>query len=458
MKRNAKILCFLLTLILMSLHFLLLIPNSSETGEDQKRGIYNLSTAQAYDTIQAAINAANPGDTILIPAGIYSEKVVVNKAVSLVGENKENTILAGDTTGIGFRVTSNNVTIKKFTVKDFEHGIYIDKCQNVSIEDMTITGNVYGVRALYSNQIKVRNCFMINSHCVVLDRSNRSIIENNFFKGYGAATWGGDGVLLDSSFNNTINENVITFLRISLWILDSNWNLVRNNILNYSNYGIQLRNSTNNTFYWNSVFDIRLYTVYFYYNTPNIWDDGNRGNYWGDYEKKYPEAKELDYTWTWDTPYYINEKNQDNHPLMVPTKPTTRVYTLDSPQIKIYSNSSISSISFVLSEKSVYFKTTVPARTMGFCNVSISSSWLWGNFSVYMDGFLLKKDANYTEIHTEQWSIFSITHKEGTHKIIIVGSEAIPELSSLNVFLLLMPLLLLTLILRKKGKLRTRNP
>lgn len=442
----------------MNAHFSLFSPNSFETLADQKERIFNLSTSQAYDMIQAAIDAANPGDTILIPAGTYSEKVVVNKAVSLIGENKENTVLTGNSSGTGFRVITNNVTIKEFTIKDFEHGIYIDQCQNVSIEDMSITGNEYGVRANYSNQIKVRNCFMINSHCVVLDHSNKSAIENNFLRGYGPTTWGGDGVLLDCSFNNTINENVITFQRISLWILDSHWNLVRNNILNCSNYGIQLRNSTNNTFYHNNIFDNRLYTVYFIYNTPNVWDDGIKGNYWGDYEKKYPNAKESDYTQTWDTPYYINEKNQDNHPLMIPTEPVTRVHTIDSHKIKIHSNSSISSINFVASEKRVYFKITVPAKTTGFCNVSISGDWLWGNFSVYMDGFLLKKDANYTETHTDQWSIFYITYAQGTHTVIIVGSEAIPEFSSLHVVLLLMLLLLLLTLMLHKRKTNICNP
>ena len=39
----------------------------------------------SYSTIQAAVNAANPGDTILVDSGTYNESVNCTKAVDLVG-------------------------------------------------------------------------------------------------------------------------------------------------------------------------------------------------------------------------------------------------------------------------------------------------------------------------------------------------------------------------------------
>jgi len=53
----------------------------------------------------------------------------------------------------------------------------------------------------------------------------------------------------------------------------------------------------------------------------NFWDDGVEGNYWSDYEEKYPNATEIDGTGIWNTPYVIDEYNQDNYPL-VPEFPT----------------------------------------------------------------------------------------------------------------------------------------
>src|ERR1044071_2968614 len=43
--------------------------------------------APCFTTIQAAINAAAPGDTINVAAATYAENVDVNKAVTLLGPN-----------------------------------------------------------------------------------------------------------------------------------------------------------------------------------------------------------------------------------------------------------------------------------------------------------------------------------------------------------------------------------
>src|SRR5688572_11550336 len=39
---------------------------------------------QDHPTIQAAIDASSPGDTILIAPGVYNENVIVDRSVSLV--------------------------------------------------------------------------------------------------------------------------------------------------------------------------------------------------------------------------------------------------------------------------------------------------------------------------------------------------------------------------------------
>jgi len=50
----------------------------------------------------------------------------------------------------------------------------------------------------------------------------------------------------------------------------------------------------------------------------NAWDNGEEGNYWSDYVTRYPNATEVDGSGVGDTAFYINENNQDSHPLMNP--------------------------------------------------------------------------------------------------------------------------------------------
>src|SRR4051794_13595658 len=42
-------------------------------------------TGAQFSTIQAAVNAASPGDRIKVAAGVYNESVVVNKSLNIIG-------------------------------------------------------------------------------------------------------------------------------------------------------------------------------------------------------------------------------------------------------------------------------------------------------------------------------------------------------------------------------------
>jgi uncharacterized repeat protein (TIGR01451 family) len=56
-------------------------------------GAATLNVPASYPTIQAAINAASPGDTVLIAAGTYVETLTINKQIQLQGAGPLNTII-----------------------------------------------------------------------------------------------------------------------------------------------------------------------------------------------------------------------------------------------------------------------------------------------------------------------------------------------------------------------------
>jgi parallel beta-helix repeat protein len=78
-----------------------------------------------YPTIQEAINNANDGDTIYVKAGTYYEHVVVNKTVSLVGENESTTIIDGGGTGVVVELQSVHINLSRFTIRSGEKGILL---------------------------------------------------------------------------------------------------------------------------------------------------------------------------------------------------------------------------------------------------------------------------------------------------------------------------------------------
>jgi len=80
-----------------------------------------------FSTIQEAVFAANPGDTIYVRAGTYQERVNIFKNnLVLTGENKDTTILEG--TGETYPTISINnadkIAITGFTIQNSKDGIY----------------------------------------------------------------------------------------------------------------------------------------------------------------------------------------------------------------------------------------------------------------------------------------------------------------------------------------------
>ncbi len=115
-----------------------------------------------YSSINAAIAAAAPGDTIRVGRGTYHEHVIISKPLSLIGFNAANTIIdasGNDGNGVGIYVDGmdnltsadiaagqltglSGVVVQGFTVANggFE-GILVTNAANVTIIENHVTGN-----------------------------------------------------------------------------------------------------------------------------------------------------------------------------------------------------------------------------------------------------------------------------------------------------------------------------
>jgi len=155
-----------------------------------------------YPTIRGAIKAAAPGDTVYVRAGTYYELVFVDKAISLIGESRETTIIDAPWEGNVITVTSDNVIVAGFTAR-----------------------NSYGTGGIVLSQVK--NC-----------KISRNRMINNFW----------DGIDLYSSSNNVLSENDITSNYVGLYLDNHSENNIisRNNMTNNDWWGINLISSPNN--------------------------------------------------------------------------------------------------------------------------------------------------------------------------------------------------------------------
>jgi parallel beta-helix repeat protein len=202
------------------------------------------------------------------------------------------------------------VNCTRITVQNFNfntQGILLAWTTESRITNNSITeGYGDGVILCYASNNNITNN-NINSNSgegVVFSSSNQNIVSGNYI------TRNQNGIyLFYSSSNNTIAQNSIADQEIGVHFYMSSSNLIYNN--NFVNNTKQVYDA-----YW----DTRGQPFSYILPSKNIWDNGYPigGNYWSNYTDEYPNAKELEGSGIWDTPYVLDENNQDKYPLMEP--------------------------------------------------------------------------------------------------------------------------------------------
>jgi hypothetical protein len=76
-----------------------------------------------FTTIQAAIDAAEPGDIVNVPAGTYNEHIVIKDGILLCGEGAESTIIDGGGAKLVVKCGKNSA-IMGFTIQNGVKGVF----------------------------------------------------------------------------------------------------------------------------------------------------------------------------------------------------------------------------------------------------------------------------------------------------------------------------------------------
>jgi parallel beta-helix repeat protein len=437
--------------------------------------VHNVNTTFNYDTIQAAIDALQTldGHTIFVDGGTYYEHVVLNKSLSLIGENRSTTIIDGNYAGNVIEIMASNVKITGVTVQNSypNHpycGIYIGKwTAGNNIGYNFITDNFYGIGLWNSsnNNSVYQNKIARNNFGVSLNTSSNNTISGN------SITENLRGFLIKScSDNNILCGNEITVNDFGVLLFGSSNNSVSGNEIIDNNYdGIQLSSSFNNTFSGNEItanehYGVRLDSSCnnrFYHNNldntqqlridlpsfANFWDDGTEGNYWSDYH-----GADTDYDGIGESWYEIDENDTDHYPLM---GRFSSFNTSLGKYVNVISNSTIEDLQYSQDNSTIkmYASNMTSNQTCGFCRVTIPHALMnVTNIEVIIDngttGILYHNYALYDD-GTHRWIYFAYEHS--THEIYII-----PEFPSLLILPLFIIATLLTVIVYKR-KHQTRN-
>jgi parallel beta-helix repeat protein len=222
-------------------------------------------------------------------------------------------------------IVGNNITnnLQGIHLRASNHNSIVANNLENEMEGIIFTGDYIGGILLYAlNNSVVRN--NIKAHTVrgisLISSLNSTIVRNSIIGN------NEEGIWLSNSFDNHIVENNITSNGKGIRIMGSSGNtFYGNNIVN-NQEGIFLSSPANNNVIYHNNFINNTQQVYIYpiHHPINVWDDGypSGGNYWSDYEGddlyRGPNQDEHGRDGIGDTPYTIDENNQDKYPLMHP--------------------------------------------------------------------------------------------------------------------------------------------
>jgi len=179
--------------------------------DDNTAGPWDGTVEHPYQNITQGLSHALMNETIFVYNGTYYENVVMNKTLSLIGENKHTTIIDGNRTGNVVCIKAEYVTVTGFTVQNSGpegYGIYLyygSSYSNVSYN--IIKNNKWGIKS-ETGRPPVHDCNIIIGNEVLSSRyagieltlSDHNVIANNTIS---------DGILLCYSENNTIYGNYV---------------------------------------------------------------------------------------------------------------------------------------------------------------------------------------------------------------------------------------------------------
>ncbi len=211
-----------------------------------------------WSKIQDAIDNSNRDEGIFVFNGIYNENIIVDKPLSLIGENRSMTIIDGGRTSNVVEFLRDSSAISSFTIrrsgirKDYS-GINI-KASDVTVTDCEIKDNRYGIyihdggKNLFGNKVQISYNIIDNNQYGIYQEDNgfrlkqiiANYIVNNVF-----------GIYLAKSRSNLILTNSFIDNRFALHLHKTHLSLISLNDFIKNTINANFVKSSRNLWYGN---------------------------------------------------------------------------------------------------------------------------------------------------------------------------------------------------------------
>jgi parallel beta-helix repeat protein len=257
----------------------------------------------------------------------------LNKCLSLIGENREKTVVDGNGNTISDSVLlvnrTSNVVVKGFTFQNCHIGVFLLLCNLSRISDNRVRNCSWFGMWIYDSSNNFIDGNVIENDNVGIFLSapphfltvNNIIFGNSFYNNLQA------GIRVQGVSNNSFSANWIYGNPKGIELLQGDDNFVEANTFQDNKAGTYLTESNDNTFFHNNYINNTENVVVnqsFWDLSSNNWDNNYPlgGNYWSNHNRtdffSGPYQNEMGSDGIADISYMIDEENKDDYPLTTP--------------------------------------------------------------------------------------------------------------------------------------------
>ncbi|SHE96558.1 nitrous oxidase accessory protein [Litoreibacter ascidiaceicola] len=212
-----------------------------------------ISVPAGQGTLAKAIAGANPGDVLILGAGVYAGPVTIDRPLTITGTH--DAIIDGTGQGTVVTIDAPDVSVTGVTVtgsgldsQNLDAGIKIlKKADRALVENNRVLGNLHGVDVHGGHDAQVRgNVIEGTQQFRMNDRGNGIYVWNSpgtLVEG-NTVRWGRDGIFSNTSRKGIYRNNLFRDLRFAVHYMYTNDSEVSGNVSigNHLGYAIMFSN------------------------------------------------------------------------------------------------------------------------------------------------------------------------------------------------------------------------
>jgi nitrous oxidase accessory protein NosD len=180
--------------------------------DDYESGCITVNGEQpGYAHLQDAITVASDGDTIEVCDGVFEGSVVVDRALTILGQGPDDSTLTGDINEMTVTIeNTSDVTLSGFTIETTRNAVVVQLSDRVVLHDLVLEASGQTAISADGSQVQITDSTFREHPYAAVDAQGGSVevtgCSFSDLTGYGVRLRSSHGLVQDSEFESVVPQ------------------------------------------------------------------------------------------------------------------------------------------------------------------------------------------------------------------------------------------------------------